>query len=222
MRKSGNGEGNNTTAESNADKGRLLFDSFYNARNPEHGTADDAVYPPPKFAFAPITDAQVMRAITRLHAYKAPGDDNIPNAVFIKCCNALVPYLGHLYRATFALAVYPQEWKDSRTVVLRKPGKPDYTAPGAYWPIALISTISKILSSCIADELMQLSKKHQLLPANHFGCRAGRSTSDLLHYVTKTAKDTMGKGKVVSVLFLDIKGAFPSINLDCLVHDMHE
>jgi len=128
--------------------------------------------------------------------------------------------MGHLYWATFALAIYPQEWKDSWTVVLRKPGKPNYTAPGAYRPIALIRTISKILSSCIADELMQLSEKHQVLPANHFGCRAGHSTSDSLHYVTKTAKDAMSKNKVVSVLFLDIKGAFPSVNLEHLIHDM--
>jgi len=55
---------------------------------------------------------------------------------------------------------------------------------------------------------MQMSEKHRILPANHFGCRAGRSTSDSLHYVTKAAKDAMAKDKVVSVLFLDIKGAF--------------
>ena len=157
-----------------------------------------------------------------MHAYKVPGNDNIPNAIFIKCSKALVPYLGHLYQATFALAIYPQEWKDSQTVVLWKPGKPNYTMPGAYQPIALIQTIGKILSSCIADELMQLSEKHQLLPANHFGCRAGHSTSDSLHYVTKTAKDAMSKGKVISALFLDIKGTFPSVNLDRLIHDMHK
>jgi len=222
LHKTGNVEDNDTNTESNADKSQLLFDSFYRAHNPEHGTRADAAYPSPKFALAPITDAQVLRAISQLHAYKAPGDDNILNAVFIKCSNILVPYLGHLYWATFALAIYPQEWKDSRTVVLHKPGKPDYTVPGAYRPIALIRTISKILSSCIADELMQLSEKHRLLPANHFGCRAGHSTSDSLHYITKIAKDAMSKGKVVSALFLNIKGAFPSVNLERLVHDMRK
>jgi len=132
LRKIRNIEGNDTNAESNTDKSQLLFDSFYRAHNPEHGTKADAAYPPPKFVFAPITDAQVLRAISQLHAYKAPGDNNIPNTIFVKCSNILVPYLSLLYRATFSLAIYPQEWKDSQTVVLRKPGKPNYTVPGAY------------------------------------------------------------------------------------------
>jgi Reverse transcriptase (RNA-dependent DNA polymerase) len=214
--------GNTTTVVSNEGKGQLLFDSFYNAPTTNQQDLVNVAYPPPKFTFIPITDTQIARAISRLHAYKAPGDDNIPNAIFIKCSATHVPYLGHLYRATFALAIYPPEWKDSRTVVLRKPGKPDYTTPGAYLPIALIRTISKILSSCMTDELMQFSKQHNLLPANHFGCCAGHSTTDSLHYVTKTAKDAMKKDKVTSTLFLDIKGAFPSVNLECLIHDMRK
>ncbi|KAA1478292.1 hypothetical protein DENSPDRAFT_748331, partial [Dentipellis sp. KUC8613] len=81
----------------------------------------------------------------KLSPYKAAGDDGIPNAVYKECSDDLVPYLGPLYRATFALNLYPSEWKDSTTVVLRKPGKSDYSLPGAYRPIALIRTISKIL-----------------------------------------------------------------------------
>jgi Reverse transcriptase (RNA-dependent DNA polymerase)/Endonuclease-reverse transcriptase len=222
LHKQANTDGHTIAIESNEGKGLLFFHSFFNAPASDHSSIYDTTYPPTKFTFLPITDTQIFRAISRLHAYKAPGDDNIPNAVFTKCGNTLVPYLGHLYWATFALNIYPQEWMDSRTVILRKPGKPDYAAPGAYRPIALIRTISKILSSCVADELMQLSEQHHLLPANHFGCRAGRTTSDSLHYVTKTAKDAMHKGKVTSALFLDIKGAFPSINLDRLIHDMRK
>ena len=46
------------------------------------------------------------------------------------------------------------------------------------------------------------------------------STTDLLHYVTKFMKAIWWKGEVVSALFLDIKGAFPSVILSQLVHDM--
>ncbi|KAI0042320.1 hypothetical protein FA95DRAFT_1455398, partial [Auriscalpium vulgare] len=54
------------------------------------------------------------------------------------------------------------------TMVLRKPGKADCTVAGVYRPIALIRTISKILSSSVADELMQLAECHLLLPDNYF------------------------------------------------------
>ena len=39
---------------------------------------------------------------------------------------------------------------------------------------------------------------------------------DALHYVIGTAKDAWQRGN-----FLDIKGAFPSIILDQLIHNMH-
>jgi len=49
--------------------------------------------------------------------------------------------------------------------------------------------MGKIFSVCVAEDLAQMAKMHGLLPANHFGCRPGWSTSDSLHFVTKFAKD---------------------------------
>ncbi|KAF8503022.1 hypothetical protein JB92DRAFT_2540999, partial [Gautieria morchelliformis] len=57
------------------------------------------------------------------------------------------------------------------TRVLRKPGKADYTqllSPGAYRPIALLDTMGKVLSACIAEDLVTMTERHHLLPANHF------------------------------------------------------
>ncbi len=33
-------------------------------------------------------------------------------------------------------------------------------------------------------------------------------------------KDVWHKGNVVTVLFLDVKGAFPSVDVDMLIHEM--
>jgi len=78
-------------------------------------------------------------------------------------------------------------------VVLRKPVKPDYTVPGAHWPIALLNTIAKILSACVVEDLTQMAETHGLLLANHFGCQPGRTTTDSLHYVTIFVKDSWRK-----------------------------
>ncbi|KAI0045998.1 hypothetical protein FA95DRAFT_1473040, partial [Auriscalpium vulgare] len=75
-------------------------------------------YPAPACAFQPITNAQIKRAIARLQPYKAAGTDEVQNVVFKKCQDILVPFMGALFRATFTLHRYPQDWKDSRTVVL--------------------------------------------------------------------------------------------------------
>lgn len=142
--------------------------------------------------------------------------------MYKKCVRTLVPFLGPIFCATFSLGIYPQEWKDSCTVIIQKQGKPDYTSPNTYRPIALLCTIAKILSPCITTELMQFAKIHQLLPNTHFSCCTGCKTTDSLYYVTSHLHNTMDSKKAACALFLDIKGAFPSINLDHLVHDMRK
>jgi len=105
-------------------------------------------------------------------------------------------------------------------VVLRKPGKPDYSATKAYRPIALLNTMSKLLTAIVAEEMTHLLEHHDLLPNTHFGGRPGRSTTDSLHLLEATIKDAWRQGKVVSALFLDIEGAFPNAVTDRLLHNM--
>ena len=129
-----------------------------------------------------------------------------------------MPHLGPIYWVTFKLSVYPASWKDSMTIVLRNPGKPDYTIPSAHWPIALLNTVVEVLLACIVEDLARLAELHSMLPDNHFGCQPGRTTTDSLHFMTKYVKDTWRRGEVVSTLFLDIK--IPSILLNQLTHNM--
>jgi hypothetical protein len=68
-------------------------------------------YPPPVCEFSPITDKQIHQAIAKLSLYKAPGLNGTSNIVFIKCADILILYMGPIFRATFSLKVYPDEWK---------------------------------------------------------------------------------------------------------------
>jgi ribonuclease HI len=213
--------GEEWAAESNEEKADMLFKTFFpeTATNPDETPSDES-YPPPAFDYEEISDGQIRRAIEKLNAFKAPGANGIPNAVIKQCADVLLPYTGPLFRATFRLEVYPSEWRDSITKVLRKPGKKDYTGPGAYRPIALLDTLGKVLSACVAEDIVKNTERYSLLPSNHYGCRPGRTTTDAIHHVVATAKDAWRKGKVLGVLFLDIKGAFPSIILTRLIHNM--
>ena len=73
----------------------------------------------------------------------------------------------------FDLEAYPTSWRESVTVILRKPGKADYMVPNAYWPVALLNTIVKVLSACITEDLTHTIETHDLLPINHFVSRPG-------------------------------------------------
>ena len=133
-----------------------------------------------------------------------------------------MPIIGPIFRVTFKLNVYPAVWKNSITLVLRKPARASYSKPSSFRPIALLDTIGKILSACVAEDLSNFAETHNLLPPNHFGCRPGRTTTDAIHYVAAQIKDAWRKGEVVSALFLDIKGAFPSVKLNRLIHNMRK
>ncbi|KAF8600950.1 hypothetical protein BDV93DRAFT_418426, partial [Ceratobasidium sp. AG-I] len=76
---------------------------------------------------------------------KAPGPDGLPACVYIQGIDIIPDHLLPIFRASLRLGVYPSEWKHSKTAVLRKPGKPDYSAAKAYRPIALLNVVSKIL-----------------------------------------------------------------------------
>jgi len=71
--------------------------------------------------------------------------------------------------AVFTLKTYYEPWRESITVILQKPGKPDYTVPKAYRPIALLNTTAKLLSVIVTDRTLYLMESHRLLPDMHFG-----------------------------------------------------
>ena len=101
-----------------------------------------------------------------------------------------------------------------------KPNKPDYIVTKAYRPITFMETLAKPLAGCIAEILSYQAEKHHLLPDTNFGRYPGRSTMDTLHLTVNFIFDNWRKGNVVSALFLDAKGAFPSVEVQQLIHNM--
>src|SRR5882724_10244813 len=158
-------------AETNEDKSSLLCTTFFPELERDDTSHTDADYLAPKFKFRPVTNEKIHRVIARLGPFKAPGLDSIPNVLLIRCTDLLVPNLGPLYRATFKLDAYPAGWRDSVMVVLKKPGKADYTVPNAHRPVALLNTIAKVLSACMAEDLNHAIETYGLLPKNHFRSR---------------------------------------------------
>ena len=57
-------------------------------------------------------------------------------------------------------------------------------------------------------------ERTSIIPKHHFSRRAGHNTTDVILYLIKIVKDKWHKGNVVSLLSLDIKGAFPSMATD--------
>jgi hypothetical protein len=178
-------------------------------------------YPEPKFDFSPITDNQIRNTIAKLEPYKAPDTDEFLNSVLIHCADQIVPRIGPLFRAVHTLRYWPEEWKFIGTIVLRKPGKDDYSKPGSHRPILLIKKLAMLYSKCISEDLLHQAEQSNMLAPTQFGFRPGRATTDAILYSITKIKDAWHKGKCTVMLFLDIKAAFPHIVISRLVHIMH-
>ena len=84
-----------------------------------------------------------------------------------------------------------------------------------------MNTISKILAAYIAEELSFYVERLGTLPALQFRGWLKQSIMDALHLLVNCIKGAWCTGKVLSILYLDVKSAFPSVVLNILFHNMH-
>ena len=161
-----------------------------------------------------LATAEEVSSLLKLRKpYKAPGNDRILNGFLRAMGPKLAEAVAQLANACWAAGHFPMRFKKARTVVLRKPGKPDYSDPGAWRPIALLNTIGRLIESLMARRLSQAAKEHKLLPDTQIGARPGRSTETALELLTAQVRTVWESGKfVASLLSLDISGAFDTVN----------
>jgi hypothetical protein len=84
---------------------------------------------------------EIETAIFKSSQDKAPGPDEMTFRAWREIWPVVGPHLFKLYKASLELGYVPKSWKTVKIVVLRKPGRADYTKPKAYRLISLIPTI---------------------------------------------------------------------------------
>ncbi|KAF8662812.1 hypothetical protein AX14_006997, partial [Amanita brunnescens Koide BX004] len=73
---------------------------------------------------------------------------------------------------------WPSYFKDSQSVIIPKPNKPDYSIPKAYRPIALLNTLGKLLTKILANRLQHDAAEFNLLHRDQFGGIQKHATID--------------------------------------------
>ena len=212
----------NKMATSNVEKGAALAKGFFPQKLQMQNPQEGAVYPKECSKAGKVTEEQIQKQLKKLKLYKAPGPDGIPNIVLTKNTDLLAKRLLPIYIAMLDKNLQYSPWKTFTTVILCKPGKLHYDVPKVYRPIVLLSTMWKVLSAIVADQITFLTENHQLLLKNHFRGCPGQTTTNAMHLLTLRIKAVWHMGKVAAVLFLDIKGAFPNAVPKRLVHNLRK
>lgn len=102
-----------------------------------------------------FTSAEILHRIKQLKTGKAPGADGITAQLLKNCGEELAACLTTLLNGCLLASLYQTHWKTANTVILKKPGKPDYHNPTAYRPKALLSTMSKVLKGAITARMQE-------------------------------------------------------------------
>ncbi|KAJ6495890.1 hypothetical protein DFH09DRAFT_833229, partial [Mycena vulgaris] len=156
-------------AVSNEEKSRAFHREFFPAKMPVSSVPPDAQYPAPAYRWEPISDALLHRAIKKMKPYKAARAGSFANCIFTENAHLLVPYYGPIFRSLDALEYYPEGWNGIDSIVLRKPGKANYTDPGAFRPVCLTDDEARLLNATKTLQITTEVERAGILPPNHYG-----------------------------------------------------
>lgn len=151
---------------------------------------------------------------------KAPGPDGLQNWAWMLAWDTIQNHIFVLFNAITKLGYIPKRWKIAKTVMLAKPGKSDYTQPGAYRPIALLNTIGKVYEKTLAKYMSHISETHNIIQPGNYGARPSRSSQDALIHLVSWIKAHWRAGHVVGAIFADVKSAFPSVHHPRLINTL--
>ena len=161
----------------------------------------------------PVTMQELKEVINKLKKNKAPGPDGTPIELFQWLDDeALEPLLTHINEC-WEKGEITEGMDNANIAVLFKKGSTEN--PENYRPIALLNTTYKILASIIKRRLAE--GMDQAIDEMQFGFRKGRSTSQPLQIVRRTAEIVEESGAAMYMLLIDWEKAFDKVDQERLI-----
>ena len=95
--------------------------------------------------------------------------------------------------------------------------------PKAYRPVALLNTLGKFLEAIIARRISSAVESEGLPPKSYLGGRKEISTDHAIQIILDRIRSAWGNGlAVVSMLLLDVSGAYDNTHHARLLHNMRK
>ncbi|KAI0991286.1 hypothetical protein K3495_g16901, partial [Podosphaera aphanis] len=159
-----------------------------------------------------LTPEEVERACCQPSKGKAPGSDEINWTIIEQAYRASKDTFLQVYSLFFNLGYQPKCWRKAIGIILKKPGKPDYSQPKAYRVISLLNCLGKALERMLAKRLGYLAETTNLLDPSQIGGRLKKSAVDACILLQANVEAEKMARRKTTTLFLDIKGAFDHVS----------
>lgn len=172
----------------------------------------------PTIFIDPVTENEIFNIITDLKKSNSVGLDKISSNMLKSVVNHIVKPLTYLINRSLSEGIFPDILKVAKIIPLHKKG--DKTSIDNYRPIALLSSISKILERVIFKRIVAFSLQHNILCDEQHGFRGGRSTTTAMLSFLNNLYDSLDKNNKCFGLFMDLSKAFDLVEHALLIEKL--
>ena len=179
----------------------LPWDNFrkYLPKKPDHS-----------FKFHPISPSYLLIIVKKMKSKSSYGDDYMSNVLLKKSIHILLTPLTNLINISMATGFVPDQIKVAKVIPLFKEGST--LLFNNYRPIAIVSTIGKLLEKVVCNQLSNYLDNDCLLHPNQFGFRANHNVTHPLILFSNRVLNSKSSNLLNLTIFLDLKKAFDTVN----------
>lgn len=152
----------------------------------------------------------VEELLNQLSANEASGLDNIPAKLIKIYAPIISSSLCKLFNLSLSTGVFPDDWKIAKVIPVHKGNAKN--DPNNYRPISIISVVSKVFERIVYNQLYDYLTSNDLLNKYQSGFRTMHSTVTALLDATTDWYLNIDQGLLTSVIFLDLKKAFDTVD----------
>jgi len=150
----------------------------------------------------------------------SPGPDRVTVRLLKACWHSIRERVCGIFRRCLQLSYFPRAWKLAEVAMTPKVGKKDRSTPRAFRPIALLSCLGKGFERIIARRMAWTAMTEGILSSQHTGALPKRSAMDLVTSFTHDVERAFAQGKCVTMVTMDVQGAFDALLVNRLLHRM--
>ena len=158
------------------------------------------------------TENELEEALFFCFTKKTSDSDRIFFLIIQKTYSIISKLFYQLYSKLIIVGFHSECWKESIGIVIRKLNKDDYSNPESYRLISLLNCLGKLAEKIIAERLIYFAETADLLYFDQIDSRKQKSAIDAAISVLSDIEINKHKKKLTSILFMDVKRAFPNVN----------
>ena len=166
------------------------------------------------FQFQYTTPDSIEKIIGDLKPKSSAGYDNLSSKLLKDIKGIISCPLSIIINQSLCSGIFPSKLKLPKIIPLYK--KEDQQVFRNYWPISLLSSISKIFEKVAFKQILEYFTSNNLLFESQYGFRENHSTELAALEFIDRIKLEMDRKKIPFSIFLDLSKAFDTLNHDIL------